>query len=351
MSGSQNHNEDKLLQELIAREEQKIRESGAGGLSPERIAAVNSRLGAEKEQILSEFAKVSPLSVKAKPRSRLWLPLSAAAAVTIAVGVVFLLGRPKDIALEVAYISGSANKAEATLSTGTKSVAMSRLGDFAVVVVGQNARLQLQQAKEKSGAADITVAHEQGFAFFSVAKSKSVFSVSTPHGAVNVTGTGFAVESSADGMSVQVLEGSVAVRSSEAAAKPVTITAGQKIRLLPKAQQYEATALSDAESKRLKLYSQLAALAGQSGFQAAADAIVAEIGNAENSAVNLKPGSASKLTLAEIRAKYGKVSRVNLKNGKSYTGFFQLKGAQMEIITPSGTVRVPTAELQDVQDM
>ena len=123
-----------MLQELIALEEQKIRDSGATGLSAERIEAVKKRLEAEKEQILAGFEQSNPLKAAAKRKtSRVWLPLSAAALLGIAVSVIFYLNRTKELGLEMMYTFGNARKSENTIATEAKSLATARLGEFAIV--------------------------------------------------------------------------------------------------------------------------------------------------------------------------------------------------------------------------
>lgn len=340
-----------MLQELIALEEQKIRDSGATGLSAERIEAVKKRLEAEKEQILAGFEQSNPLKAAAKRKtSRVWLPLSAAALLGIAVSVIFYLNRTKELGLEMMYTFGNARKSENTIATEAKSLATARLGEFAIVAAGENAGIRIEKAREKKGAAEISLTAQRGFAYFNVAKGRSSFSVTTHLGTIQVTGTGFGVDVTSDAISVQVLEGSVEARSIGQSAKSVKVMAGQK--LSGKAQQFEVQPLTEADVKRLKLYDRLTA-AGRSGTEkGAADQIAKEIAIAEAAALNSPAGAtAQKLTLADIRQKYGKISRVNLKNGKSFTGYFRLKGPQIEIITPGGVVRVSTAELQDVQDM
>lgn len=55
-----------------------------------------------------------------------------------------------------------------------------------------------------------------------------------------------------------------------------------------------------------------------------------------------------KLTLEDIKQKFGRVSKVTLQNGKEYIGYFTQSGNIMTIITVNGTFKVKTTEIAKV---
>jgi len=58
-----------------------------------------------------------------------------------------------------------------------------------------------------------------------------------------------------------------------------------------------------------------------------------------------------KLTLADIKAKYGRIAKIQTKNGKEYVGYFNQQGAEMTIQTVDGQVSIPVASVQKVTPM
>jgi hypothetical protein len=53
-----------------------------------------------------------------------------------------------------------------------------------------------------------------------------------------------------------------------------------------------------------------------------------------------------KMTLAELKQKYGRLDEIMLYNGKKYTGVIVSRGGIYKILTPSGTVSVPAGNVK-----
>lgn len=379
MSANRNDNEDQMLLRLIAFEEAKMRAAAeAPGLKPEKIAAVTARLIAEKEKILAGFESTPALSLKKKSSLRVWVPVAAAAALILAVGIPYLMRQTAGVDVRLITMRGGVQvngvaaavgmplAKENTIATSAKSLAVVGWGGPATTLIGQNSKVVVGQA-EKTDRPRIAMENLQGLVFTRVEKGGADFVVQTPTAVLGVRGTSFQVQVTPDGTTLSVLDGSVETKLNPKfietlpaaqrakAAEPVVVNPRQKIVISASQKTAAVSALSEAEVQQLTKLEKLVTLSREKADGARAAAVekettilVAEIFAAEaNPAANAAP----KLTLEDIRKKYGKVSRVNLKTGTSYVGYFVLKGAQMEIITPRGVVRVPTAQLRDVQDL
>jgi hypothetical protein len=88
------------------------------------------------------------------------------------------------------------------------------------VAVQRGSRLQVERRED--GAVKVTL---RGTAFFDVRKRESPFTVATPHGEVQVTGTSFQVEADDRRALVHVLEGAVRLRNEKGEA---SVRAGQR---------------------------------------------------------------------------------------------------------------------------
>jgi hypothetical protein len=377
---------DAILTRLIEHEEAKIAAAAAkDGMPTDHIAAVKRRLLAEKDAILTEFDSAPPLAIRKKSSAvKIWGSLSVAAVLVMGLGLTWLLRRGSaiDARLVVAQGDVKTNGAvvqagvvlakENSLTTGNKSLAVLRFGEPVMALVGQNTQTTVRTLGRREGKPDIELQNSRGVLFAHIEKGQAHFNIQTPTAVLGVRGTSFSVRTNADGSDVvSVLEGSVETRLNEkflaavsdAALRQklgqvVSLAADQKIVISPSRHDAVISPLNEAERGLLLKMQKLVALtrekmaSADANRKAAIDAEIAILTAAVYAAESESTASAApKMTLADIRKKYGKVSRVNLKTGKSYTGFFILKGAQMEIITTSGTVRVPAAQLSGVQDI
>lgn len=378
MSDAGKQNEDLMIARLIEIEEARL----TPGLSAEGIASVQKRLLAEKDTILAGFDRTPVLAVAKKSSPlKIWLPVAAAAALIIGVGVPFFLGKSPGIDARLQAVRGPVQLNGATaqpgapltkeniLATQAKGHVVIAWGEGATTLIGQNTKVAVRRL-EKADRPRIEIENLQGLVFTRVEKGLADFTVLTPTAVLGVRGTSFSVSVTADGTTLSVLDGVVATKLNakfidtlpEAqrakAAEPILVNPKQKIVISAGQKSATVSALTETEVQQLTKLGKLVALsrekAGNVDAQRGAaivketDTLLAEVLAAEaNTAANGVP----KLTLEDIRKKYGKVSRVNLKTGASYVGYFVLKGAQMEIVTPRGVVRVPTAQLKDVQDL
>lgn len=367
-----------MLAQMIALEEQKLASANAPQkLSTAATQSVKDRLLAEKQAILKGFDETPALSVAKARKGRAWMPLSIAAAAAIAVGVIFMLRQNAQPEVNAIYAQGGLKTnlgpltlgklapGITTLASENGAFAVFRLGDAVTATLGQASEMGILKLARSDTGPEILLEARNGRVFFTLPKGSASLKVKTPLSEVSVTGTSFAVNASRDATEVSVLEGTVTSIATEnvifAEKDPAkkdtlpaatTVAAKQKLKLATTGEML-LSPLSADEIGYLEKLQKVAQASAEKGNEVSLRQWTAEILAADAARAKAGAGSAAapKLTLADIRAKYGKISRVNLKSGKSYTGYFKLKGAQMEIVTPGGTVRVATAELQDVQDV
>jgi hypothetical protein len=387
MSEPQNHNEDTMLLRLIELEEAKLRTNGAAPLAAEKINAVMDRLLAEKETILAGFDSQPALLVRKKSSTaKIWGSIGIAAMLVLGVGITYFLKISNAVEGRVVTAKGALKKNNQTLQPGAvlakgdtiateaKALAVLGWGKSATTLLSQNTRVNVVKL-EKQDRPLIEIENTNGLTFTSVEKGRVDFIVRTPTAVCGVRGTSFNVNVTSDGTVVTVLDGVVETRLNEKfletipdaaqrekLAQPIQVNPKQKILISRANHSAVVSELSEAEVRYLTKLEKIAALGREksdggdtqrgAAIDKEADTLAAEVFAAEvNPTASGADGKAPAMTLADIRKKYGKVSRVNLKTGTSYTGYFKLKGAQMEIVTTRGVVRVPTTQLKDVQDI
>lgn len=357
MSDPREHIEDAILESLIRLEEEKITREGMQSLSAQKIAAVKGRLLAEKDAILANFDKALVLTqVKKSAAVKIWSSIGVAALALVGVGILFLNRGAGSVQARLAYIKGHAkiNETAASLgtpivqssilTTDTKSLASVEWQDVGTTVLRSGAQVKVLKL-ERRDIPHIEIENLKGLTFSKVNKGVANFTVRTPTVILAVRGTGFSVNVTETGTILSVQEGVVEATLTTKPAAPLKVGARQKLAVTRGQAEAQVVALNDTEMAQLARLEKVAA-------GSATDAIATEIfADEANPAAPDGAKAVVKLTLDDIRKKYGKVSRVNLKSGASYTGFFVLKGEKIEIITPNGVVRVPTDQLRDVQDI
>ncbi len=359
MSGQQKNTGKSMLVRLTEIERRKQGATGElSGLSVEGTSILKEKLLREKNSILAEFNQTGIIQPrKASARMKTWVAGGIAAMVMVATGLTLILRQPTGPKAHLVFSKGDVQAGGQVLQTGTAikdqplttsagSLAVIHHGDSVKTILGPGSRVRSVKSTLTSGKSDIELVLEKGLFYSDVTKGQALLKIITPSAEIKVIGTGFSVQTDEQGTHVSVLEGIVQVSPVEqnpgqpTSGKPTLLEAGQKIFVSPKDSQLTVAALSAGELGFLRLLHDLTRTTAQTGLSALAEKILL----AENQ------GSAPKLTLADIRRKYGKISRVNLTNGKSYVGFFTMRGNQLQIITPQGTVRVASHLLRDVRD-
>ena len=251
---------------------------------------------------------------------------------------------------------------DANIEVKANSMAVIQFSNAAAITLKSNSTLSIAAlGKNESGKPVIELTQNTGSSFSKIAKGQSDFSIRTPTAVAGVRGTSFELNvGNGKKTQIKLLEGKVAVSKAKPAdteaevkAAPVTIIeAGQKIEADAKivSKPVEITEPEKASMQAMNTVE----IAPATGKVVVAESVEKyATGQATTAAMDdsaAKP-EVKKLTLADIKAKYGKIAKIQTKNGKEYVGYFNQQGAEMTIQTVEGQVRVPVASVQKVTPM
>jgi len=272
-------------------------------------------------------------------------------------GDVLVSGKPATL--------GQAVSKDATIEVKNNSMAVLQFSNAASITLKANSVLSIANlSKNDAGKPVIELSQSNGSSFSKIAKGQSEFSIKTPTAVAGVRGTSFELEvGNGKTTKIKLLEGKVAVAKVEATAKPeevkaelekaTVVEAGQKVEVDNKAVS-KPVEITEAEKASLQAMNTVE-IAPVSGKVVVPES-VEKYATGETTSASLteaapKAAEAKKLTLADIKAKYGRIAKIQTKNGKEYVGYFNQQGAEMTIQTVDGQVRVPVASVQKVTPM
>ncbi|MCP4136260.1 MAG: FecR domain-containing protein [bacterium] len=272
-----------------------------------------------------------------------------------------------------------------TVTTGKESIAVIQFSQTALITVKSDSEVTMESFFTKKGAdEELTISQSRGTSFSKVLKKGTKYQVKTPTIVASVRGTSFEVAMSGEKAQVSLLKGKLDVAPIKAGKveientiavedgftieiteykieKPVEIPAEEKsaleqfdkIALLPDIEKVEKireekekTPEKPAETDSLEQISsqvvpkilkleiikieqkEEAKRVEESKDEPEKDA------KADNPAVKKKP------TIADLKKKYGTLSRIKTKDGKEYIGAFSQTGSKMEINTVNGKVSI-----------
>ena len=266
-------------------------------------------------------------------------------------GDVLVSGKPATL--------GQTVSKDATIEVKNNSMAVLQFSSAASITLKANSVLSIANlSKNDSGKPVIELSQNTGSSFSKIAKGQSEFSIKTPTAVAGVRGTSFElIVGNGKTTQIKLLEGKVQVAKADAtkeemAAAPV-VEAGQKVEAT-EAGVAKPVEITEAEKSSLQAMNTVE-IAPASGKVVVPESVEKYATGASTSASLTEAAAAKpevkKLTLADIKAKYGRIARIETKSGKAYVGYFNQQGDQMTIQTVDGQVRVPVASVQKVTPM
>ncbi|AFM13640.1 FecR family protein [Turneriella parva] len=237
-------------------------------------------------------------------------------------GDVLVSGKPATL--------GQTVSKDATIEVKNNSMAVLQFSSSASITLKANSVLSIANlSKNESGKPVIELSQSSGASFSKIAKGQSEFSIKTPTAVAGVRGTSFEL-TVGNGKTTQIklLEGKVAV---------IKATEGQTAEAIK-----EELAKADTV--------EIAPVSGKVVVPESVEKYATGAATSASLTDAAKP-EVKKLTLADIKAKYGRIAKIQTKNGKEYVGYFNQQGAEMTIQTVDGQVRVPVANVQKVTPM
>lgn len=259
---------------------------------------------------------------------------TAAAAILLVLSAGFYLFREGDI--RVVAVSGNVRidgkaatgdqkvRASSTVETAPESYAILHFGNAARLILEGETRLTIVRATAGK-VARIELRLESGSAFSDVKHGQANYIISAGGQEFHVLGTAFSVESYQNGQSrLRVLRGVVATASAQL---PEKIGADEQLpchaRLCAAREK-----ISTAQKAWLQL---LLAATNGAGLLRLAEAEMR------------RP-----FTPSEIGEKYGKISMVETRDGKRYTGGFRTQNEYLMIQTPTGKFKIHSGQVSKV---
>ncbi len=316
-----------------------------------------------------------------------------AGTITFIMGKVFINDKPAQMGQKV--------HAPDIIRTEKKSMARIQFNQVASVTVRSASELVIKQLEQNAAmGTKIRMYQENGSTFHKVVrKSTPDYKVQTPTAVAGVRGTSFeiAMDSQKKGR-VRLLSGKLELtrvppqtgdsKSGQAGdqqdvkSQVVQLTSGQSVETSDQG-IVAPTPMSKEEKKDLEVYDQIAMVQTETLQQPEAlqksteqimpEKVKQEIIQLENketirrekvqeqikqeeikkdetnpqSTENKRPAP-RKLTLDDLAKKYGKLSSVTTKAGKTYVGAFQQKGGNIIVITPNGEVSIPSTDISKI---
>jgi hypothetical protein len=270
-------------------------------------------------------------------------------------GDVLVSGKPATL--------GQTVSKDATIEVKNNSMAVLQFSSSASITLKANSVLSIANlSKNEAGKPVIELSQSSGALFSKIAKGQSEFSIKTPTAVAGVRGTSFEL-TVGNGKTTQIklLEGKVAVIKAtegqtaesikEDLAQATVVEAGQKVDVDAKAVSKPAE-ITESEKTSLQAMNtvEIAPVSGKVVVPESVEKYATGAATSASLTDAAKP-EVKKLTLADIKAKYGRIAKIQTKNGKEYVGYFNQQGAEMTIQTVDGQVRVPVANVQKVTPM
>jgi len=271
-------------------------------------------------------------------------------------GDVLVSGKPATL--------GQTVSKDATIEVKNNSMAVLQFASSASITLKANSVLSIANlSKNDSGKPVIELSQNTGSSFSKIAKGQSEFSIKTPTAVAGVRGTSFELEvGNGKTTKIKLLEGKVAVAHveptataeavKEEMAKATVVEAGQKVEVDAKAVS-KPQEISEGEKSSLQAMNTVE-IAPASGKVVVPESVEKYATGAATSASLTEAApkaEVKKLTLADIKAKYGRIARIETKSGKAYVGYFNQSGANMTIQTVDGQVSIPVTSVQKVTPM
>jgi hypothetical protein len=254
---------------------------------------------------------------------------------------------------------GSTVAKDSLIEVKANSMAVLQFANAASITLKANSQLSIANlAKGDNGKPVIELSQSSGTSFSKIAKGRSEYSIKTPTAVAGVRGTSFELTvDKTKATQIRLLEGKVQVAkptaTREELANATVVEAGQKVEATGNGVA-KPVEITEAEKTSLKAMNTVE-IAPAGGKAIVAESVEKYATGASTSAAAVEVAAAQpqakKLTLDDIKAKYGRVAKIETKNGKTYTGYFNQAGNTMTIQTVDGQVNLPVASVNRIMEI
>ncbi|MCS6984997.1 MAG: FecR domain-containing protein [Leptospiraceae bacterium] len=236
-----------------------------------------------------------------------------------------------------------------------KSVAVLQFATDAQVTLSAGTTITLDQLNRKGESPEIHLMQNSGTSFSKVLAKGSDYKVSTPTLVAGVRGTSFALtvdRANPKKITLRLLEGKLQASHTQDPGQVVMLEAGQKIEA--EGTLGSAQSLSEEEKNTLEQLNQIAML-DEAALQKVGESTPAvppeKVEAIEKIAGETPQAEAQKpvkLTLEDLKKKYGRLSRITTKDGKEYIGAFKQQEKFIIINTVDGIVKLPVEKVAKI---
>lgn len=249
---------------------------------------------------------------------------------------------------------------DAVIEVKANSMAVLQFANAASVTLKANSQLSIANlAKGDNGKPVIELSQSSGTSFSKIAKGQSEYSIKTPTAVAGVRGTSFELTvDKTKATQIRLLEGKVqvakAAASREELANATVVEAGQKIEATGRGVN-KPVEITETEKSSLRAMNTVE-IAPAGGKSVVAESVEKYATGTTATAAAMEAATPQapvirKLTLEDIKAKYGRIAKIETKNGKTYTGYFNQSGNAMTIQTVDGQVSLPVANVNRIMEI
>jgi hypothetical protein len=265
---------------------------------------------------------------------------------------------------------GAKVKMSDSIEVKDKSTAVVQFSTNAMITIESNTTLVVKNLVQgNDGIPSIALDQKRGSTFNKIVPGKANYTVNTPTITAGVRGTAFRVSQSTkeNGTEIELFTGKVALTkdaegAAEGKAEETILEAGHKI-FITETEIKEPVKLKVEEIKNLERLNDIAMLPENNldKVETIENVTAEEAKNIEKEMNNqvvpeeshkiliMMEEEAPEITLADIKAQYGSLSKVTTKDGKSYVGAFKQVGGKFEIYTVKGKEIVSATDIAKVQ--
>lgn len=241
------------------------------------------------------------------------------------------------------------------IKTGKKAAASIQFAESAVVKLKASTSLEISRLVMGDDKPEINLTQKSGSTFNKIVKGKANYNLSTPTAVAGVRGTSFSVKvSKGRTTTVELLQGSVEVQTTDkdsaTAKQPVLLEEGKKVTIeevkaTGEIKVSEVVELAAPEVQDLSEDNSTVEVMTEPQIE---QFVKEDVAASEEKKEEIKKEEVKPLTEADLKAKYGRLSKIILKSGKTYIGAFQQKGGEMIIITVEGRFVHKPSEIEKV---
>lgn len=229
-----------------------------------------------------------------------------------------------------------------SVTTREASYAIIKLADHATITIKPKTKIYFSLLSDQGK----TEIFQEDGSTFSKVKTGTEYRIKTATVVAGVRGTSFEVTSNKNSTSISLLEGKVEAKNDE---QVEVIEIGQKLVSI-RLKKMEKSELTQKEINVLRVEQSIAtSVKTDNSNEITNEIAIAETKQKE--AVNeiaSKNQASTKMTLAEIKQKFGRIANVITKSGKTYQGYFNQSGDTMTIITINGKVIIKVTDVSKV---